>query len=446
MASPPRFPWRGAEDAPEFSGLPHDLNHYFSDIEYLLESTGAKYTDQQTIQRCIYYLDYYTADLWESVTAATWEEFKDEIRSLYPGSTTSGGYRLQDLECVVVNRRKAEITTVADLGEYLRDFVRIASDLEENGRIGSYDRSRLFIRGFTAEAEERLRFRLQVLHPMQHPDDPYPLEDVRTAAEWILPATLPHREKTATIAQAPTTEPIPIPTPVYIPAEKPLQEPVRTSPHIPVPSTPPPRLSITVSGTSPDPITVSGTRPEPVSVYRTSPPLFASIETAEEPEEDEKREENTTQTTQKDYRRDLDPRIKYKALMTGAKVVIRDPRAYEREEEEEDENEDYNRGDVKGDVESNDDESEYGEQVYAVYLKIPIDKWALAPADWRQFELREVGSGGKRWEIVRKESEGEWAIGSEVCGRLVGESGIGLRAAPIPQSLEYSDWKPWEPG
>ena len=97
----PKFPWRGAEDAPEFSGAPEDLDHYFADIEYLLETTGAKYTVTETIQRCIYYLDYQTADLWESFAAATWEEFKREVRSVYPGSEMSGACRLRDLEHLV---------------------------------------------------------------------------------------------------------------------------------------------------------------------------------------------------------------------------------------------------------------------------------------------------------------------------------------------------------
>jgi hypothetical protein len=443
MPTQPRFPWRGAEDAPEFSGAPEDLNQYFTDIEYLLESTGTKYTDQQTIQRCIYYLDYYTADLWESVPAITWNDFKSEIRNLYPGSSSSGAYRFKDLERIVSDRRRSEIATVAEMGEYLREFSRIAADLESHGRLGRTDKLRLFLEGFTGSVIERIKFRLQVTNPTHHPDDPYPVEDIRKAAEWILPTASPY-----TI--------IPPPTPTSTP------EPEHISCAPSPPLLPTPRNPIKVPGTHPAPIEVPGMRPVPIEVPGMSPvsALPTAQSTPNRNSKTHRRCEGNPRPSPYLPRPDLRIQFQFPPPMNapmltplvtcGTSVAEKAQRETEAEPVfREQDGEEPEKGSKESDEESTEDQ----EEVYAIYLNIPVDMRSPVSTVTKSKE----DSGIQREKRIRESVKASAGEHHRMEGVVLSVFQIirhafssfpqhGTVSTSFHQPPEFRNSNPWDPG
>lgn len=467
-----RYPWRGAEDAPAFTGRPGDLAHYFTDVEHLVETTAPTHTDRDLISRCVYYLDYHTADLWESIPAVTWEEFKREIRSLYPGATTTGAYRLKDLEHLVSTQSQSEITTVAALGEFLRQFVRIAADLKKNRRLGAYDESRMFMEAFAGSTGARIRQRLEILDPMHHPDDPYPVEDVRKAAEWILPAFAPRLERAQDATPKPTYNPTPQPItapsplpptmPGPMPPTQPQTVPVYTYETVPPP--PSPRPTITVSGTSPAPITVSGTSPASTGVVRTAQePLqyYAAAhitEVEENSEEEEKTEKKQPEKpTYRDHGDDLrrarqSMMMKYAAVANPSKNrASRDVPATtvedaEESDEEEREEEDEEELDEDEEDETPDVEDPYSpEYLCAVYLSEATGTRAQPPEPAGGMErMAELSLDEHwRWQEMTSKACVEYLHSRFPCSRA---SPDGRASAPTRQLTEFVGWHPWDPG
>lgn len=230
-------PLRGSREAPTFDGAALHLNRFFADVDLVLYATGTVYSDAERIRKCKYYVDHSTAELWDYVVAPTWGAFKENIRAFYPGSEDSGVYRRADLERIVLEKSREEIKTLAEYGNYLREFTTVATDLCTHGRLGELDRERMFLNGFSGEVRERILFRLQVLDPSHHPDDPYPSVSVQRAIEWVLSAS---RASPTVPAPAPPTIVITPPRTIY---------PVYASEALIIPAHP--ELIRTVSGTVP---------------------------------------------------------------------------------------------------------------------------------------------------------------------------------------------------
>ena len=56
----------------------------------------------------------------------------------------------------------------------------------DTGKLSETERNDLFLRGFPKEVEERIHHRLSIIKSDLHPDDPYPMADVLTAAKFLL--------------------------------------------------------------------------------------------------------------------------------------------------------------------------------------------------------------------------------------------------------------------
>jgi hypothetical protein len=81
------------------------------------------------------------------------------------------------------------IVSRIDLGKYLREFSLISSYLKRHGRIGQFGLDRLFIHGFGDATRRRIEHRLSIVEPDHHPDDPYPMDIVTNAAQFLLSGT-----------------------------------------------------------------------------------------------------------------------------------------------------------------------------------------------------------------------------------------------------------------
>jgi hypothetical protein len=148
--------------------------------------------NEQLIWMAIYYLDYETSTLWESllnpVAPITWDEFKDVVQELYPGADGACLYSTRDLECLLAEWATKGVFMWGDFGEYHRDFTHISTDLLSHGRIDQESPRRLYISGFGNTTQRKIEAHLAIIDPHHHPDDSYPTRTVQTAAEFLLSA------------------------------------------------------------------------------------------------------------------------------------------------------------------------------------------------------------------------------------------------------------------
>jgi Aspartyl protease len=175
------------------------------------QAFGITGNDQDKIQRTIYYQDADTAELWEGVLPATaalrtnynWQNFKDDIWAMYPGSELKRMYTVGDLERFVFDTATKGVFTRVELGSFYREFKRMADSLMSENRLTTHDRNRLYLVGFGDITHRWIEHRLSIKLPDHHPDDVYDMTDVHDAATWILS----HTESRLQAPSSPSTVP-----------------------------------------------------------------------------------------------------------------------------------------------------------------------------------------------------------------------------------------------
>ncbi len=90
---------------------------------------------------------------------------------------------------VVDQRKNIGLSTLGDLADYYRQFVVISTFLRAKDRISKDGETRRFMEGFPAHMAERVKQRLQVLHPHHDQDEEHAIADVEQAAEYVLHGT-----------------------------------------------------------------------------------------------------------------------------------------------------------------------------------------------------------------------------------------------------------------
>jgi hypothetical protein len=156
------LPFRGEDGAPFFDGSPRSLLRYFRDIDLLYASLRITPSDFQKIAQTIYYLDNDTASLWETIeppsgSSFTWEEWKNQVKTFYPGCEGDRLYSLRDLETHIRTHAINGVLSSDHLGEYFRGFSLISTYLLKRGQIGNLAIDKLYIQGFGSATRHRYR-------------------------------------------------------------------------------------------------------------------------------------------------------------------------------------------------------------------------------------------------------------------------------------------------
>jgi len=183
------MPARGHATAPKFSpDQPRELRYYFKELEHLFDAASVTQNDPKK-KFATRYLDFQVADLWEGTaeySSGTYDEFKKAILKLYPGSEEERKWTMADLDKLIGEQLRLGILSVADFGAYYRSFTQITTFLIGKNRLAEEERSRTFIRGIQPALWERFKRRLEIKNPDKHPDDPYSLDEIAKAAEYVL--------------------------------------------------------------------------------------------------------------------------------------------------------------------------------------------------------------------------------------------------------------------
>lgn len=162
---------------------PLSLRRYFEDVDELCELSAPDPTSDLKIQRALYYTpDPRTEDLWRSYNTpgTQWSEFKAKIMHLYPGS--DGGFWCSDLEQFVAVSSQGEFVSQEDVGEYHREFSKIANRLLADGQVTPSDVDVYYKRGIPPEFFKKIdnHFRAIGRHARG-----YAREEAYQAALWV---------------------------------------------------------------------------------------------------------------------------------------------------------------------------------------------------------------------------------------------------------------------
>ncbi|EED83842.1 predicted protein [Postia placenta Mad-698-R] len=190
----PLMPPRGHSTAPSFDPSEvRSLRRYFQDLEALF--TRCQITDEAAKKQwAVRYPSIDVADLWETIesfidVAKSYNDWKADVRALYPGTDDTRKWSLADMDQLIGERARIGIHNAADLGCYYRDFMAITKHLIAQHRLSPIEQSRAFLRGFQPALLTRLETRLHLKHPDHYTDDPYTMAEIHAAATFILHGT-----------------------------------------------------------------------------------------------------------------------------------------------------------------------------------------------------------------------------------------------------------------
>ena len=195
------MPARGHATAPDFDPTqPRTLRRFFQDIETLFERCNIV-DDQPRKQWVVRYMPIDVADLCETLSTfapeESYENFRTEIKSLYPGAEDERKYTIADAKALVALRSAKPIRNITELSSYYRDFFTMTSYLIKQKRLSESEQSRLFVEGIIPPLWDQVQLRLQIKLADHYPDDPYPMNDVYDAAKFVLHGTLTSAVQTA---------------------------------------------------------------------------------------------------------------------------------------------------------------------------------------------------------------------------------------------------------
>ncbi|OSX57332.1 hypothetical protein POSPLADRAFT_1156920 [Postia placenta MAD-698-R-SB12] len=172
----PLMPPRGHSTAPTFDPSEvRSLRRYFQDLEALF--TRCQITDEAAKKQwAVRYPSIDVADLWETIesfidVAKSYNDWKADVRALYPGADDTRKWSLADMDQLIGERAHIGIHNAADLGCYYRDFMAITKHLIAQHRLSTIEQSRAFLRGFQPALLTRLETRLHLKHPDHYADD-----------------------------------------------------------------------------------------------------------------------------------------------------------------------------------------------------------------------------------------------------------------------------------
>ena len=118
------------------------------------------------------YVDIDTSELWETLPefidpTKTFEEFKTVLQDLYPGSKEEHKWTVADMDQLIGERLHLGILSLADLGNYYRQFLAITTFLKGRNHILNDEQSCAFARGFSADLwrtiSQRLLLKVQTI-------------------------------------------------------------------------------------------------------------------------------------------------------------------------------------------------------------------------------------------------------------------------------------------
>ncbi|KAG2101829.1 uncharacterized protein F5147DRAFT_561148, partial [Suillus discolor] len=184
------MPLCGTDTAPKFDGTATRLLTYLEDADLL--GDHASLDAESRIKATIRYAPVEESETWEMLDKAKgkdWKKFYNALKLLYPGCEGDRHYTQNNLENLCKEQSRIPIRTHDEFGTYYRSFLKLSKFLMMNKRLAELERDRLFLDGIHETANTTICRRLEIKMIDHHPDEPYPMDQVYTAAVFLLPGT-----------------------------------------------------------------------------------------------------------------------------------------------------------------------------------------------------------------------------------------------------------------
>ncbi|KAF9258126.1 hypothetical protein L218DRAFT_799713, partial [Marasmius fiardii PR-910] len=186
------LPARGERNAPKFdTEYEEQLPIFFDEYENIARAVGITADNQAMKQGCLRYVDAATTCFWCSLDSykkenITWNDFKKEVISNYPGGEQVPQFTLEELRKVVTEHTKLGIDSSKSLVKYHRDFSTMAASLMDNGVLSAVQASREYVEVFSSSVRTRLDTRLQVQYPAKKQGEAFTLAELKSALDYLL--------------------------------------------------------------------------------------------------------------------------------------------------------------------------------------------------------------------------------------------------------------------
>ena len=121
------MPVKSHSSAPKFDDDPANLESYFTELEHLFNRCRIRYDADKKVE-AVCYLDATQREVWrgteeyEDETTA-WDDFKQAIYRLYPGSGQEQRINLTDIVAFAEASAKAPYPNKKELGAYYRQLL-----------------------------------------------------------------------------------------------------------------------------------------------------------------------------------------------------------------------------------------------------------------------------------------------------------------------------------
>jgi hypothetical protein len=183
MAAMKPMPSRNENTAPKFDGNPAVLSSFFDELEFLFDGRG--YTPKQKKEWAVRYAVGEDQELFRTVKADPWNDFKSKIFEYYPGSAERK-YSKYDLKAIVERQTSSPIQNATDFAAYKRSFMIVATYLQDQGRLTEREISAYFEEGLDSTIRTKILEQLRFKNPTHCRDDQYSTEELSKAAHFVL--------------------------------------------------------------------------------------------------------------------------------------------------------------------------------------------------------------------------------------------------------------------
>lgn len=194
---PAAMPSKRSNRAPTFSGSDSEsLPDFLHDYEALADSCGL--TDAQKVECILRYIPRSLQSLWKTLPGfqnVDWDDLKAHLVTLYPDIAASSRDTKQGLKTFIDLSAAAQICSEADVQNYYRNFLTVASPLLDSSRITLDDYNTAFFKGFPPKIQDIIAKRLEVVFPHHPVHEPFAVEGVLNAARRYFSSNQFYRAK-----------------------------------------------------------------------------------------------------------------------------------------------------------------------------------------------------------------------------------------------------------
>ncbi|KAE9394568.1 hypothetical protein BT96DRAFT_827501 [Gymnopus androsaceus JB14] len=192
MANVQPLPARNERKAPKWdSQYEEQLPMFFEEFETVAKEAAIDSDDLKMKKEALRYVDAKTMRFWRSLDTfeddqKTWDEFKKEVLSNYPGAEQVPETTTDTLKKVVTKFAKSGVSNSQELAEYHREFATVSKSLTKHGILSGVQVAGYYVQVFPDSVRAQLNMRLQVQHTAKKKGEAYSLAELKGAVDFLL--------------------------------------------------------------------------------------------------------------------------------------------------------------------------------------------------------------------------------------------------------------------